>query len=328
MTAHVNVDGQWKAVPEVFANVGGTQKTVKEAYANVDGVWRRSYASLIQSATGGSISTVGGYRRHVFNSSGTFTVTSGSGPLIILTVDGGGNGTDGALWSQSWDSMSTRGGSGASPGDAIIKFYEYCPAGTSITVTVGGSSSASRAPVSFDALSSYSSATNGLSHPTDGAFARAIYNQGEGIPASSYPSSASWWQFFDKFDLGYNWGPVATLDPAVWPLNNINQTAYPGIGGGGGAYAEVGLFGGVADYPRAFGSTFGGGDGGIAVRGFAGNGLHGEANTGGGGGGGGSSVRSTSFTQESIERYAGSGGNGGSGKVIIMYPIQESAYSA
>ena len=42
-------------------------------------------------ASGGTETTVGGYKIHTFNSSGTFTVTAG-GRVDILVVSGGGAG--------------------------------------------------------------------------------------------------------------------------------------------------------------------------------------------------------------------------------------------
>ena len=42
------------------------------------------------TATGGTITTVGNYKVHSFTSSGTFTITSGSGTIEYLVVGGGG----------------------------------------------------------------------------------------------------------------------------------------------------------------------------------------------------------------------------------------------
>ena len=48
------------------------------------------------SATGGTITTDGNYTVHTFTSSGTFTVTSGSGNVEYLVVGGGGGGGTGS----------------------------------------------------------------------------------------------------------------------------------------------------------------------------------------------------------------------------------------
>ena len=44
------------------------------------------------SASGGTESTSGGYKRHVFTSSGTLSISSGSGQVEVLVVAGGGGG--------------------------------------------------------------------------------------------------------------------------------------------------------------------------------------------------------------------------------------------
>ena len=56
------------------------------------------------SATGGTVFTSGGYKYHVFTSSGTLTVSSG-GDAQILIVAGGAGGANG-YWGSFWDTTN------------------------------------------------------------------------------------------------------------------------------------------------------------------------------------------------------------------------------
>ena len=58
-----------------------------------------STGSSFITATGGTITTSGDYKTHVFTGPGTFCVTAGSGDCSVaeyLVVAGGGGGGDGA----------------------------------------------------------------------------------------------------------------------------------------------------------------------------------------------------------------------------------------
>ena len=75
---------------------------------------RKKAATVLMTATGGTITTDGDYKVHTFTSSGTFTVTYGSGNVQLLVVagggsgggsfyDGGGGGAGALFAAESWD---------------------------------------------------------------------------------------------------------------------------------------------------------------------------------------------------------------------------------
>ena len=76
------------------------------------------------SATGGVISDYGAYRAHIFTTSGSLVVSSGSGNVDILIVGGGGGG--------GYD----RGGGGG--GGAFVQLTDQPITPGSKTVTIGG----------------------------------------------------------------------------------------------------------------------------------------------------------------------------------------------
>ena len=88
--------------------------------------------SVSIDASGGTVTTSGGYTIHTFNSSGTFTVNSGSGNveyLIIAGAGAGGGGTAVAYNTGVAGGANTGGGAGAGnqtggSGVCIIR-YQY-----------------------------------------------------------------------------------------------------------------------------------------------------------------------------------------------------------
>ena len=74
-------------------------------------------------ATGGTITTTGGYRYHTFKSNGTFTVTSGTGNIDVLIVAGGGGANN--------SSYAPGGGAGG------MLELTYAISAISRTVTIG-----------------------------------------------------------------------------------------------------------------------------------------------------------------------------------------------
>ena len=64
-----------------------TDRTVLEYYNGT------GWAGIgVFEASGGTVTTTGGYRTHVFTSPGTFSVAGGSGNVEMLIVAGGGGG--------------------------------------------------------------------------------------------------------------------------------------------------------------------------------------------------------------------------------------------
>jgi len=250
------------------------------------------------SATGGTITEVGGYRIHTFTSSGTFTVSEG-GNVDYLVVAGGGAG--GAANTGSGAS----GGGGGAGGFRNGTGYAVTPQAYAITVGAGGAGVYDRAGNSgsnsvFSSItsiggggggtgSSYPPATGGSGGGGDyiaGAAGTAGQGSsgGTGSAANQYTSGGG----------GGAGGPGGNGVPSLsgnggsgLPSSISGSVVYYAGGGGGGAYAT--------------GRTPGtGGQGG----GGTGQSSGGMANTGGGGGAG-----------------SGTGYSGGSGIVIIRYPI-------
>jgi len=91
-------------------------------------------ASTPITATGGTTNTYTGYKSHKFTSSGTFTVSEGSGEIQVLIVGGGGAG------GQKLDWASGGGGGGAGgmrTGSLFVEAGSY-----TVTVGAGGAASA------------------------------------------------------------------------------------------------------------------------------------------------------------------------------------------
>ncbi len=88
----------------------------------------RSTTAYNISATGGTITTAGGYRQHVFTSSGTFNITSNNDSITIdvIAVGGGGGTASGAEWCM--------GGAG---GGAVVTTSSEAGTTGSRTVTIG-----------------------------------------------------------------------------------------------------------------------------------------------------------------------------------------------
>ena len=85
--------------------------------------------SNILTATGGTITTSGNYKIHTFTTSGTFTITSGFGPVQYLIVGGGGGGGGPNVCS----------GSGGGGGGAVLYGTQIMNTGNySVVIGAGG----------------------------------------------------------------------------------------------------------------------------------------------------------------------------------------------
>jgi hypothetical protein len=294
----------------------------------------------LQSATGGTITTSGGYTYHVFTSSGTFTATAGTGNVEYLVVAGGGGG--------GWAGYG--GGGGGAGG--LVNGSVSVSAPNEYTVTVGGGGNGS--------TNRYSSVLNPGSNSKFGSTTTAV--GGGGGSSAAFPTAGSVGGNGGSGGGGaqrnaaaggkgiYPGSPYISQDRQGYDGGSSVTPAGDGGGGGGGAAAvgqsasgsEVGGNGGSGS--SAFSSWLsatttgvdvggtrfiagGGGGGGITPAvapgspgsngtggsggGGAGrdntNGTNGTNNTGGGGGGTGTPSGS------------GAAGNGGSGIVIIRY---------
>lgn len=259
----------------------------------------------IASATGGTITTVNGYKIHTFTSSGTFTPAT-NGNVEVLVVAGGGVG----------GSATSGGGGGA--GGLIYKSSVAVSAGaTTVTVGNGGTGAGGNGENSFfGQLSAIGGGLGGVSYTklattggsgggggwSSGFTAGATGTDGQGKAGSAgknYSCGASGGGGGGAGGVG---GTVGNSDPGPAGSGGTGlqysisgtPTYYAG-GGGGGGYPSCSGIGGA-------GGTGGGGAGGDVNNTNGGNGT---SNTGGGGGGAG----------------GGTAGSGGSGIVIVRYPV-------
>ncbi len=258
--------------------------------------------SAFITATGGTITTDGNFRIHTFTSSGTFTITGGSGTVESLVVGGGGGG----------GSFGNDGGGGAGGMIYTTPGAIYGPGAYGITVGAGGAFGAAGLPGS----SGGSSAFDVITASGGGGGGTLIAAGGNGGSGGGG---------------GYNNGAPGT---GTAGQGNDGGQANNGTGSGGGGAGAVGTGGGVTNggaggdglsnsITGAAVFYAGGGGGGTGTGGAGGNGgggnggtningnaVAGTANTGGGGGGGGGSVG------------VATGASGGSGVVILRYQFQ------
>ncbi len=255
-------------------------------------------------ATGGTITYSGGYTIHTFTSSGTFTVTSGSGYVETLVVAGGGGGGGG--------NGVVSGGGGGAGGLLYDATYEITTQAYTVTVGNGGAG----------AVLNTDNGNNGTNSVFDlmtaiggggGAGATLLNGNNGGSGGGSVGSG------------GYNGGTGTSGQGSNGGSNTVDGGAAGGGGAGGvgsnnggsngGASGGVGLAysisgtsvyyagGGGGGSFDATGGSGGNGGGGAGASGASANAGNGTINTGGGGGG----------------ARLGTRGNGGSGIVIIRY---------
>ena len=262
------------------------------------------------SASGGTITRIGGYTIHTFLSSGTFTPDF-AGEVEYLVVGGGGGG--------GLDAYGSGRGAGGGGAGGFKTSTNFAVAATGLTVTIGaggaGTNNASAVVGLTGANSVFSSITASGGGGGGGHTASGQVKSGDG--ASSGGGS-------NGLNLASGVGSAIAGQGYQGGVGRV-PSPYQG-GGGGGASAvgadaatTVGGAGGAGTYSNFSGSILpyaggGGGGGGSAsvggVGGVGGGGAGGitsatagTANTGGGGGG----CRSSSS-------------GGGSGIVIIRYP--------
>jgi hypothetical protein len=288
--------------------------------STTEGVINRQFSLQVVpepfSATGGTVTTVGGYRYHTFNSSGSF-VTAGatSSDVEYLCVAGGGSG-------------GGYGGGGGAGG--AIDSNQTFSAGVTYTVTIGsgGAAFANHTQQGNDGTSSSISGTGISTVSSTGG--------GGGGTASSNGKSGG-----SGGGGGYNSaggaGTAGQGNAGANAFNNSDPYASGGGGGKGGAGntnsgANVAGAGGTGINWKSLGTFYaGGGGGGVAGgSGYTQNGVLGAGGSGGGGsgqwggytaataggnntgGGGGGGGYNGSISQSLT-------GAGGSGVVILRY---------
>ena len=304
----LNSNGSWTGT----ATTAGTYATTVTANDGKGGAVSSPVsfvvAPLAFSATGGSITTSGGYVIHTFTTSGTFQVTAGMRDIEYLVVAGGGGGGSG----------SGAGGGGA--GGMRTGILSSVGVG-SYAATVGaggaGGTAGDGAPGNDSVFSSITSIKGGGGSGYLGVHGSGL-NGGSGGGANYYDQPT---KGMGTVGQGYNGGTAsfgggggggAGVAGSVGGSSN----PYPGGTGGLGAsssisgssvfYAGGGGGGCSGGWALASGAAGGNGGGGTGASDIASS-TSGAANSGGGGGGGGSGGGGLG------------GGGGGSGIVIIRY---------
>lgn len=269
-----------------------------------------SYVRPSFIATGGNqIITAGGFKFHIFTSSGTLTVQSGQSTLNILSIGGGGAGQNAPFTGSS----SGRAGAGGVGGWAYIG-TTTAPVSSNVTVTVAAGVAGNRSDGVNSAgnASQVSVATNWTTIDSGAA--------GDGGQAvASYP---------DVFGQDGFYGgevPLISSRGTPWSALSFNLGTNTGGGGGGSTGLEYsmyfyggdryGNFGGGGGYDAAASSNNGGGN---AFMESGTSGQNASANTGAGGGGSG--LYTYYYYSSPFNQTGSTGGNGGSGIVIIAYP--------
>lgn len=237
------------------------------------------------AATGGTVTTSGGYKIHTFTSSGTFSVSSaGEVEYFIIAGGGGGNHNTGT------PSFAGGGAGGVVVGSAIVSNTSY-----SITVGAGGS------PRSNGSNSSALGATTAIGGGRGG--------DGGGQAGASGGSGGG--------QGGSGGGGSPNNAPGTAGQGNAggSGTFGPGLdaAGGGGGYSSVGQ--------NASGSTPGNGGLGYSnswtgteIKYAGGGGRTDQGYRGG-------YLGSPSGSANSGSGGAGTQGSGGSGIVVIRYPL-------
>jgi hypothetical protein len=332
-------DGSEPTISDLLNN---RQAKLESASVTVEGAALKQQKVV---ATGGVITTVGEYKIHRFNDSGTFTISSlrsGSIEVEYLIVGGGGGG--------GMDMGGGGGGGGVLAGTTILT-------PTSYTVTVGGGGTGAPAgstdgqpgghQFTISATAGSASSFNGLTANGGGFGASSYYgylpnygtpgNGGCGGGPSGYSDGG--YRSGGTGSQGYNGGGAGPQyysgggggagaagtsstnrpDGGAGRLTGIlGKPFYFAGGGGGGSYSlGTGGYGGVGGGGGGALGTAPGGTGGLIWGNAGGGGSpgtwaqtpggNGGVNTGGGGGGG------------SHYNANNKGGNGGKGIVIIRY---------
>jgi hypothetical protein len=282
------------ALTGTATNTTATYNFVIRATDTKGAIATQAYTQVITAvtiATGGTITTSGGYRYHTFTSSGTFAITAAGSTLDALVVAGGGGGGG-----------SLAGGGGA--GGAIEHNNQSAAvANHSIVIGAGAQKSAS---------GTYNQAYNGNNTT---AFSQTAIGGGRGaggVHVSPYTYS--------------NTGGGSGGGGFVWDNQKYDHSGGPGTSGQGNAGGGSGGSGGAGGGGKGAVGTDAdgtGGDGGVGIDwkslgtyyAGGGGGSHSSTNkgAGGNGGGGAGNAGGVSANAQGISGSANTGGGGGGG---------------
>jgi hypothetical protein len=279
------------------------------------------------SATGGDVTTNGGYRIHTFTNNGAFDVLYGGNVEVLVVAGGGGGGSDmgggggggGLIYSNTFAVFTSNyavkvgvGGAGAPAGASQPRGSNGSNSVFSTLIAIGGGGGGSE----------YANANSpaGSGGSGGGGVCAANPTKGLGTPGQGYDGAVGYGTYYPGGGGGA--GSSGSNNPAHGGIGrafSINGTSYYYAGGGGGSgYSTNGGNGGNGGGGGgAIGVTTGGsginngspGGGGAQNSVANTNGGNAGASTGGGGGGG------------SHHNLTNKGGNGGSGIVIVRYSL-------
>jgi hypothetical protein len=285
--------------------------------ATLYGVTKYAETGTGSKATGGTVTTSGGYTYHTFFSSGMFTPTATITGAEVLVVAGGG-GTQGSV------------GAGAGAGGLVYASGQSFTSGVGYAAIVGaGGAGAGGSTVS---------ACNGTNSVFSNGTVAIGGGAGNGLTSPSGSGGSG----------GGAGAPGATAGTGTAGQgNNGGATGSAYSGGGGGAGAAGGTGGangrggdggvGVSTYSAWGAATatgensagtyyYAGGGGGSSWNGVSANNIGGQPGLGGGGqGGGGTPVTSGDSNGKAYTGGGGGGDNGGyqwsggSGIIIVRY---------
>lgn len=285
--------------------------TLLKTATNVWDLFGDLYHPSLATATGGTITTDGDYKVHVFTSSGTFQVTAGMESFQFLVVAGGGGG--------GYSTTNSGGGGGA--GGLIAGSLVRGVGSYTVTVGSGGAGGSvvdAAAPSGANSVFDSVVATGGGGGANGG---HAGGNGGSGGGAGQQSSGGGGTGGTGIAGQGNNGGSLSGGNGgsggggagAVGANGNVQPNGGIGIqsdivlngtqvyyagGGGGGTYLGTAGTGGL-----------GGGGAGAQTDG---NGTAGTVNTGGGGGGAAYGTGGGPYN----------GAAGGSGIVVVRYKFQ------
>jgi hypothetical protein len=312
------------ALTGTATNTAATYNFVIRATDTVGGAVTQAFTQVISltfAATGGTITTAGGYKYHTFNSSGTFAINI-SKSCDIMTLAGGAGGGSG----------SRAGGGGGAGG--LIETNSSTISAASHTITIGAGGAGSN-------TSTEGTGGNGASGSNTVAFSATAIGGGAGGGKGVAGL------------VGGSGGGAGRDAGSVTPAAGTSGQGYAGgtgIGtsygdaGGGGGKAGVGGTGtsgsggsvagdgGIGLNWKSLGNFYAGGGGGTSYRNNTGAIGAGGSGVGGRGGYGETSTTRAGVAATPANRGSGGGGgyptggytgggNGSSGTVIIRYAV-------
>jgi hypothetical protein len=270
------------------------------------------------SATGGTVTEVGGYRIHTFTSNGTFTLISG-GNVDYLVVAGGGSGSMGR------QDYYVPGGGGGAGGMLTGSFPNLVPSSYTITVGAGGASvpyngSGTEGNPGTDSTFHTSTAIGGGRGRLNNTTSNGDGGSGGGSGGGGVNTAPAKDGGSGTLNQGNDGG---RSEP--YTSNGNNNNAGGGGGGAGGSGSDATTATGGAG-----GNGFNSSISGSSTTYAGGGGGSGNTLGSGGSGGGGSGTRNSSNAISGTPNTGGGGGGGrgggggasgagGSGIVIIRY---------